>query len=770
MDLRDLVARKQAAQPVISKSNTTRLLYFDCESHLITQEDRIPPLVCMQYAFDDDEPVILGGTDEEIAKIRPLFLSWLDDPNITFVTHGGFFDYSQMLELNNYKNGSTPEQDVLILKIQAAALAGRIRDTVIMGRENAIEFDWMDFDRQMWVKQPPFTLEYLTKKFTGQVVQGKTGPDVWRLRYKELHGLHPDLWPEGAREYALFDVIYLRDTFKALSRNVYADEAFQTATAWGLYLMGLWGIHTDPIRVEAWSRYVEPKVAGVVKQLVAAGLMRYNAPKLNTELRAQAIESVCRARGVEPKRTPTGKVASDAKYLKSLDAPFLLDKSAWMEDQPPSKNEAAIKARVKAWYEGRGLDVPMTDGTRNEDGSVKSPPEISISRDVLEATCNDQVPESQRDKELGLLAEIGEFETLMSTFLPAFKRARCLHPFWNVLVSTGRVSVSAGKGADAAGVNLNNIPTMLGVRECFVARPGYVFFDGDYEQAELCSLAQICIDKFGYSKLAEIIRSGRDVHTIFGIELVILFDEEHLFTSEDWEKRYKEFKSQSKKGGKFYPWRQLAKAFDFGLPGGLGQKTFLEWALATYGVTMPSEKFKPAKEAWLSVVPEVRDLFAWVSRRCKESHDNKFTFTQHRSGRRRGGCNYTVGCNTGFQGLTSDGAKNALIKIIREAHTPGSDIYGCRIVAQIYDEFLIEVPRDLIDRAYPRLLQLMKEGMEEYTPDVPASATAEVMVHWAKNAKLAIIDGKIVPFDEITQGLWSGLARFLGWSKSKESV
>lgn len=767
MDLRELRARNA---PQTSTPTKTRYVYFDCESHLITQEDRIPPLVCMQYALDQDEPVILGGTPDEIKRIRPLFMSWLADPNIHLVTHGGFFDYSQMLELNNYKHGSTPEQDELIVRLLDACLAGRIHDTVVMGRLNAIEFDWMEFDRQTWTKQPPFTLEYLTRKFTGQEVKGKSGPDVWRLRYKELHGMHPDLWPEAAREYALMDVVHLRNVFAKLSANTYADNALQTASAWGLYLMGLWGIHTDPERVQAWSDYVEPKVAEVVKQLVAAGLMRYNPPRLNTEARAQAIESVCRAAGQEPRRTPTGKVASDAKYLTSLGAPFLLDKSTWMEPQNPSKNEAAIRARVKAWYEGRGLEVPLTEGTRHEDGSWKSPPEISLSRDVLAATCGDAIPRDQHDHELGLLAEIGEFETLISTFLPAFKRARCLHPFWNVLVSTGRVSVSGGKGADAAGVNLNNIPTMRGVRECFVARPGYVFWDGDYEQAELCSLAQECIDKFGYSKLAEIIRSGRDVHTIFGIELVILFGEEHLFSTQDWEARYTEFKRQSKKGGKFYQWRQLAKAFDFGLPGGLGQVTFLEWALATYGVTMPAERFKPAKDAWLQVVPEVRDLFAWVSARTRESRDGKFTFTQHRSGRRRGGCNYTVGCNTGFQGMTSDGAKNALIKIIREAHTPGSDIYGVRIVAQIYDEFLIEVPRELIDRAHPRLIALMVEGMEEFTPDVPASVTAEVMVHWSKAAKLAVVDGKIIPFDEITQGLWSGLARFLGWGKTKEAT
>lgn len=759
MNLRDLVPPSPKVRggfipsPIAPKADGKRHLYFDCESHLITQEDRIPPLVCLQYAFDDDEPVILGGTHEEIATIRPLFLKWLDDPNIIFVSHGGFFDFSEMLELNNYKNGSTPEQDKLILKVVRAALAGRIRDTVVMAKLNAIEFDWLEFDRKMWTK-PEFNLAYLAKRFTGQEVVGKTGPDIWRLRYKELHGLHPDLWPEAAREYALMDVVHLRDTYRQLRKNTYADEAFQTAVAWALYLMGLWGIHTDPVRVAAWSNYVEPKVAAVVKKLVALGLMRYNNPKLNTEKYGEAIAAAARAQGKEPRLTPKGKIAQDAKYVASLGAPFLLNKDTWREPRSPSQNEGVIKARVKKWYEDRGLTVPMTDGTKNEDGSWKSPPEVSIARDALEAT---------DDPGLLMLAEIGEYATLISTFLPAFKRAKVLHPFWNPIVATGRVSVSAGKGTDAAGVNLNNIPTLVGFRECFVARPGYVYWDGDYDQAELCSFAQECIDKFGYSQMGEMIKTKRDLHSVIGVRLVHLFGESHLFSSSDPVEQEAEFKKGRKRGGKFYTWGQLAKADNFGLLGGLGEATFTEWARAQYGVNLQAGKFKPMKEAWLDTFPEARDLFAWVNAQTR-TFDKKFTFVQHRSGRRRGGCNYTVGCNTGFQGLTSDGAKNALLKIFIEAHTEGSDIYGVRLVAFIYDEFLIEVRREIIDRAHERLKYLMKVGMEEYTPDVPAGSSAEVMLHWSKAAKLAVVDGKIVPYDEITEGLWSGLARFLGWT------
>ena len=558
MDLRTLVPR--------TEPDGKRRFYFDCETWLITQEDRCPPIVCMQYAYDDDDPVIIGGTPEGKERITYEFLRALRDPNVELVAHNGFFDLSVLLGLNNYKNGTTPEQDALILEVTNACLAGRIRDTSVMSRLNAIEFDWMEFDRVMYT-EPVFSLAYLAKRFTGEEIVGKYGPDVWRLRYRELDGMHPDLWPPAAQDYALMDVVHLRNVFKRLIANKYADEPFQTAVAWALYLMGLWGIHTDPERVQAWVDHVEPKMAAVVADMVPAGLMRYNSPVLNTAAYGEAIAAAARAQGQEPRLTPTGKIASDTKYVKSLGVPMLLDKDKWREPQKPSKVEREIKQRVRSWYEAAGLPVPMTDGTKNEDGSWKTPPDVSLSRDALSGTT---------DPFLQKLAEIGELETLASTFLPAFKRSRVLHPHWNVLVSTGRVSVSAGKGTDSSGVNLNNIPKLRGVRECFVARPGYVYWDGDYDQAELCALAQLCLDKFGYSNLAKIIKEGLDVHSIFGVELVHLFGKSDLFPPGlSKEQQYAEFKRNGKRGWA-YDWRQMAKAFNFGLPGGLGCDTFLE--------------------------------------------------------------------------------------------------------------------------------------------------------------------------------------------------
>jgi hypothetical protein len=50
------------------------------------------------------------------------------------------------------------------------------------------------------------------------------------------------------------------------------------------------------------------------------------------------------------------------------------------------------------------------------------------------------------------------------------------------------------------------------VRECFVARPGWVYGFCDYSFIELCTLAQSCLEMFGHSTMAEAINAGLDPH------------------------------------------------------------------------------------------------------------------------------------------------------------------------------------------------------------------------------------------------------------------
>ena len=60
--------------------------------------------------------------------------------------------------------------------------------------------------------------------------------------------------------------------------------------------------------------------------------------------------------------------------------------------------------------------------------------------------------------------------------------------------------------------NLQNPPRKGGIRECFVARHGYYFAFCDYSFIELCTLAQSCLEYFGWSHMADAINAGLDPH------------------------------------------------------------------------------------------------------------------------------------------------------------------------------------------------------------------------------------------------------------------
>lgn len=723
-----------------SKSN----VFFDCETHRITREVPVPPLVCLQFARDNDQPSLLGGTQEGKDQARAAFQSWLADPDTVLVAHNGFFDATRMLDLEGYwlpDNRDAVRHEKAILLWMNLCLSGRYRDTLVMSKLNSIEFDWMGFDRKMW-KKTEYNLAYLVKRFTGAGMFGKSGEDTWRLNYHLLDGKDPSTWPFEATDYALGDITHLRNLFNVLDKNTYPDEAFQTAAFWVFRLMELWGLHTSRDRVEYLKSRVLPFIEKANSILIDQGLMRPGEWKTNTEKFEAYLVALCQAKGIEVPRTPTGKVAKTAKFLTSLGSPLLFDKRAWQEQQPPTRDMHKIKSAVVEWYSARGLDVPLVEKKRSDQDEVDyfvGDPDEDVEIDPTEGVSTDRDCLASTDHPgLKVLAEVGKLKTLANNFIPKMETGyqHPLRAFWNGLVVTGRPSCGAGD----YGTNFLNQPKEIregehGVRECYQARPGYVFIDGDAQQAELCGFAQICHDKFGYSIMGDIINSGKDLHSWFG---AILAGSTYDAINNGY----------LNKDPGCTKWRNMAKPCNFGFLGGLGAKKFVKWARKQYKVNFTEAQVKEYKKIWLREFPEAQEYFNWVNTQLEASSDGRFTFIQHRSNRARGGCGFCDGSNTGFQGIIADAVKQAMISIFIACHTPGDDLYGCRIPLQIYDELLIEAPIATASRAAVRFVQLFQEGMNQYLPDVPAKVTCEMMFNWSKLAKAVFnSSNRMVPFD-----------------------
>ena len=282
---------------------------------------------------------------------------------------------------------------------------------------------------------------------------------------------------------------------------------------------------------------------------------------------------------------------------------------------------------------------------------------------------------------LGVLGELSRVDKLLGTYLPTLK-ARSVHPRYHLLKESGRTSASKP--------NIQQLPRAGGVRECYIPRPGMRLYSIDYTTLELCALAQIQLDLFGSSAMAMAINAGEDLHQSLA-DLVGCS-------------------------------RQVAKAANFGYPGGMSGATFGEYARG-YGVTV--EDPDAIRAAWFERWPEMGQYFDHINNLI--GYAGEGNIKQHRSERVRGACGYTSACNTLFQGLASCGAKRAVFEVARYCYSRPGDCYP---VAFIHDEILIETSDPA---AIDAIVLIMVAAMQTVIPDITIKAEASApMERWEK--------------------------------------
>ena len=310
-----------------------------------------------------------------------------------------------------------------------------------------------------------------------------------------------------------------------------------------------------------------------------------------------------------------------------------------------------------------------------------------------------------------LLADVVEYkqtQKILSTYLRNWKTSP-IHPkYWVLGADSGRTSCSKP--------NLQNLPRDNNLRECFVPRPGYVYVACDYDSQELRTLAQVCIDLVGYSRLAERYRASRnfDPHTEFAAVLMGITAKEAMALKKAKDPELKSF-------------RQRAKAANFGFPGGLGPKTFVDYA-KSWGLNLTLKEAKDLKAEWLHQWPEMHDYF----RVCDGMGS---TMVSARVGLVCGGVRYTRVCNGHFQTLAAYASKAALFDVTLKCFClRESNLFGSRPVLFVHDEIIIESPMYMYRKAAKELEDTMVEAMDYWTPNVPVSASAHAMDRWYKEA------------------------------------
>jgi DNA polymerase I len=286
---------------------------------------------------------------------------------------------------------------------------------------------------------------------------------------------------------------------------------------------------------------------------------------------------------------------------------------------------------------------------------------------------------------VGVIEEWREYSKLLNTYLgplPSLisEQDGRLHTTFNQTVaSTGRLSTS--------NPNLQAIPirTELGkeIRSAFVAETGYRLLSADYSQIELRILAHVS----GEPKLREAFARGEDIHTATAVE--VLGKEPAQLTSGD---------------------RSIAKMINFGIVYGISAFGLSE------NLEIPREQAQEYIDAYLARFPRVQDFIQRTIEQSKRDGYATSLLGRRRptpeiraSNRQTRSLGERLAVNFVMQGSNADIIKKAMIAIHRRLRDEGR---GARLVLQVHDELLLEVPeaeigpvkdivRDEMTSAYP---------------------------------------------------------------------
>lgn len=444
----------------------THFVTVDMETFPFGPGNQTPKPVCIQFkewtfkdgAWHGGKEHLYGGLESDLDYGVAFIEKLIRRKDILLVFFNGFFDLAVILNYRGWPKS-------LFRAILAAMRAGMLRDLLVLAKQHANQEGTLDFDPVLG-RPSKFNLEDVTKHYTGQSIEGKHGPDVWRLRYGELYGIPKQDWPQPAIQYACLDVVYPGEAFIAILSQITPspDEAFQNEKWWWLYLGAVQGIISDPNMVRELELMILPAIEEGIKALIEQGIYR---PEVYGVDKKAIAEILVKLLGDSCPKTPGGEVSVSAKSIKRALAKPIdpteeqilihyndLDWLAVNEEEyvkvtkEASKNMAELRRIVFEHYDG---NPPMTAGGKGptKSGRPPAPPQVSTARKVLR-----EIPE------LRGLVEIGEFFKVKTTYLPIVRKP-IVHTRPNGLVASGRVSYTSSNWA--------NWPRLKGVRDCFRA-------------------------------------------------------------------------------------------------------------------------------------------------------------------------------------------------------------------------------------------------------------------------------------------------------------
>lgn len=657
---------------------------LDTETFPIKPARQAPRVVCVQIRIGEAREILLRP--EGLAYLREL----LADPSVLLVGHAIGYDLLCAVATD----------PALVEPVLAAYEADRIVCTQI--REVLARIAEGSSDRYQTNGLLACLDRYKIAHDFAEDDKAKGDDDAIRVRFCDLDGIDPALWSPDARRYALADLGCL-DLFHAQAARHpakwFADQFRRSRGDFMLRLTSAWGMRTDPRAVARFSSLVEEE-----HRSVRAILDRADESAIARFAEAHDLE-----RGIDAVPIEASIVRFDG-----------------------SKDTKRARARMLAVCKARGLPVPVTKTGKEKGLSEGAGEYVALDADACAASGDLQLRAYARFTSIGTLRGRADRLALASRLgVP-------IQPRFDPLKKTGRTSCSKGetkpgRSLNAVGDQTQNLNREAGLRECYVARPGYLILSDDWKAAELHTLAQTCADWGLDSQLARVLRSGKDVHLWFAA------------ISNGWTYEWAEEALAGKHGPtekkRAKLARQGAKACDFGFPGGLGIAKFRGWAAKTYGVVWTEEEAIRRKAQWMDAFPEMWAYFRIVSRLV----DSGEPLEHPRSGRWRGDLTFTSAANSPFQGRCADMLIDALWRLGSRQLRGTLD---ARLWNEAHDEILLEVPEDRAHEIATEITAIMDDVGADWCPIAPCRAEPALQRHWRKSAEPVYRAGRLIAYED----------------------
>ena len=324
-------------------------------------------------------------------------------------------------------------------------------------------------------------------------------------------------------------------------------------------------------------------------------------------------------------------------------------------------------------------------------GAKKTKSGYSTAADILDKLAEDYPIVQDILEYRGLTKLKSTYADGLMNFVGEDKR---IHTNFNqTITATGRISSTEP--------NLQNIPmrTELGrkIREVFVAKEGCVFMDADYSQIELRILAHMSKDQ----KLIEAYESHEDIHAITASQVFgVPFNEVTPLQ------------------------RRNAKAVNFGIV----------YGISAFGLSrdLSISKKEAAQyiDQYFATYPGVKTYLDACVELAKKEGFSETLYKRRRPIPELASSNFMtrsfgerVAMNAPIQGTAADIIKIAMIKVYEGLNEAG---LKTRLILQIHDELLLEVPEEEVEQAR----QILQAAMESAAD---LAVKLEIDLHTGKN-------------------------------------